>query len=209
VKKRRSYRVVVLLIVCFVSSLLLAQQTRTAATVETTGPSLSETLDWVKGALASYGRVTVSRGENNWTAIDTYQYSLSGYDSCQLLFDFSFEHRFDNSDQRHDHKKSKATVTLSLRDMDPSFVKLTENVATSISSAGGYSVTLRTSSLATAITWKQFQAEDLIRGGLVGEEKITQKNFLDLYISDKDMGDRLVKALSHAVVLCGGKQSAF
>jgi alpha-D-ribose 1-methylphosphonate 5-triphosphate synthase subunit PhnI len=104
-------------------------------------------------------------------------------------------------------------VTLNLADIDPSSVKLVPNEAGADKyanwSASGYSVILNTRNYQKAISWKVASRENFTEGTAEGLEQNAQQSEFRLDVSDDATGARLVKALSHAVDLCGGKKSAF
>lgn len=193
-----------LLVITFVSSLLAAQQPKHSKT-DASGPSLAETLDWMKNALASSGTITTIVRNGNDGSIsysNRTSESLESSESCQVTFkDFTLIGSGGNS--------FTTTYTVNLGDIDPSSMKLTEknvsNMGAQTASESGVRIDVETTNLAKTIA-KTAEQE---LGGKQDQPHTFHVSSFRLFLSDKDVGARFEKALSHAIELCGGKKSAF
>jgi len=177
-------------------------------------PSLSETTAWIKDALASYGHVsTFNRYASGWTSSDDFTDSLVSADSCRLVL-----HRVSDMDMTDTQgasyvNHSESVMTVKVGDLDPASAKLTE-VAGRSDQAGtfgpaGFAIGYNTTNLAQLI-----EVDRTIRSSHPGsqpefKQSNEQSSGISLRVSNKDIATRLMKAMSHAVELCGGKKSLF
>lgn len=168
-------------------------------TKQVNGPSLEETLQWIKNALSSEHGVTWDFGYERHDSIKgrrDVRSEINTESGCAVLFS-EFEHF---SDGNITNTYNYAT---NLQDLDPSSLKV-EKAGTSwidgTTQGFGFMVSVSTTNLAKTIS-QSYKSDNISRN--------TQKSKLSFYISSEEIGQRLAKALSHAITVCGGKSSAF
>lgn len=198
-------------------SSIAAQQAKkphssTAKRNVTRGPSLEETVEWIKQALSSYGSTSAyTTGSNGWVAqeIDTTQ--LKNSTGCTVVFLQTWESTTNFSSGPPRTAKSRWSVTIDLRQVDPSSVKVSamkgESSPNAQSTASGFKIALQTTNLAKSVTVSATEYEDST--GTSRTTAARQTSGVALDVSDSHIADRLVTALTHAVELCGGQKSAF
>ena len=170
------------------------------------GPSLQDTIQWIKNALATNGAASVhTDGNGGWKTDISWKNGLDHNTACQVVF---VEHGTQDADYPNastTHDLWDDAITLNLHDLDPSALKMKtlSESGTGYTSRGiGGRVTASTTDLAKTISLEEVVKRE---GGT--SSSTSQSSNFELYVSE-DFGQRLLNALSHAVTLCGGKKSA-
>jgi hypothetical protein len=172
------------------------------------GPSLEETTSWIKAALASYGHVQRKDDYHSGTLVThDFTNTLISADGCKLSFVHLYTaytattiNPFPSSSTPQEQ-----TIVLNLRDFDPTTAKLTEQPAGSDQYANysdsGVLVGFQTTNLAKSV--------EVTEKSSAPTGQPVYWSAISLRVSSKDAATRLMKAMSHAIALCGGKKSTF
>jgi hypothetical protein len=160
------------------------------------GPSLNETTTWIKNALATYGHVRYS---SDGTTVDSTQ-ALSSVHGCEATFDVLTT--------TQGIGKYSLTVSVNFKDLDPASGKAADLSAGSAQSgswsARAMAVGFQTSNLAQLVEFK-YTTSIQLTNYLSPEDGY--KTGMSLAVNGEDAASRLMKAMSHAIALCGGKKS--
>lgn len=161
------------------------------------GPSLQETLGFIRDVLASYGTVqtiwTSPNGQMQRVA-NIATTSLDSTDGCKLTFTQSFT-------IPGAQNASPGKLYVDLADLDPSASKV--DAMPPYSDSNGsltypfFFVDLSGRNLAKVVTWH-----------VPGFPPAMQSN-ARLEVTTQELAARLANAAVHAIELCGGKKSAF
>jgi hypothetical protein len=168
----------------------------------TSGPSLAETLDFIRDALASYGSTqsffTPPNGGNHQLARG-FSNTVASAESCNL----TIRGQVDWYKASGGSTTVGNTTSFNLADIDPASVSLKHPSSDSsefgTSSYTGVYLQWSTTGLSKSIVrhyWPNNTQEDQLSEESIG-------------ISDEATAMRVAKALVHAIELCGGKKSAF
>jgi hypothetical protein len=162
----------------------------TVTSEQTTGPSLADTLRWIKTSSGEFPGV-----ESRTASFHTYMYIFAEDSSCQ---DFGV---FINIIQEGATKRaSKFVYLFNLGDVDPD----------SIHQKSGM-ILFGVTDDQSKIKLKREVALDqdhLKSGDLISSDDLTKKDAA-FFVDNDDYRNRLEKAFKHAVILCGGKPSTF
>ena len=177
---------------------------------KTDAPSLDDTADWIKNALATSGFVTRTADGDGWHSVHNIRNTLHNRNLCEFVFNDESDHEETYSAGGSDRSIERYVITINLENIDPASVKLSENAPGSGQaghwSAWGYSVFMQTTDLSETILRSKRTSQT--SKGTETQPDVHDRGY-SIMISEKEIGERLVKALSHAVELCGGKHSAF
>jgi len=155
------------------------------------GPNLVDTLDFIRQTLASYGRVVHTISGSWGSTITTNLYFLDSADGCNVVFK---ETQSTTGFNARAYDTTDLTWSLNLSSLDPKSVSFSDN--SDGSKHVGFTLELRTTNNHASIV------QDY------GPDHTERASFV-LAIYDQEMTERVAKAISHAILLCGGKPSSF
>ena len=175
------------------------------------GPSLAETTAWIKGALATYGQIQWSFHGPSGTTFYHVTQTLTTVDGCTLTFDRTYTLYIIVQNGAGTHE-TQDSISVNLKDLDPASGRAGEQPARSDQQGSltdaGVVVWFQTTNLAETVEVESTTTSE--NDGLANPVKHERKNQtgVDLRVNSKDAAARLMKGMSHAIELCGGKKSA-
>jgi hypothetical protein len=178
---------------------------------KTGGPSLDETMAWTKGALATYGsNVSWTFVNTSGTTTTTVDQVLTSADDCSATIDRSTT-RSTQTQSGLGTYAVRDTISLNLKDIDPGSGTASDSPAFSDqNSTTGYQgavVSFQTTNLSQSIEVSSTTTNVSNGQLLLTSQANINETSVTLRVTNKDAADRLLKAISHAVLLCGGKKS--
>jgi hypothetical protein len=187
VGKVKSSTIVVFIFIvawCFSASNVKSQNLPEKAP-QVTGPSLTETLDWIKGQLEEY---VYLEPEPSSELIMVFRPISFG--QCTLSWKTEL--------YAEDVYMIVSQYRVSLFDLNPSNVSVSQD-------SGAWRVGLHTTSNKRLI--RKSEAKSTRRPKRLGPPYNVQECYI--YAKDEGIAHRLAKAFEHAITICGGKQDPF
>lgn len=175
-------------------------------TTSASGPSLADTLDFIRQALASDGTIGYRLPALGFWK--THSNTLRSGQSCAIVVDSTMTSRAGTGAEASTANGTE-TVSLSLGDLNPSSVKVGQWSANGSDSSPDYFyIEFQTTNLVKSIVADRSPVVSN-NGTTVVQGVTDQESGSALQVSSKEVADRIAAALVHAIELCGGRKSAF
>jgi hypothetical protein len=171
------------------------------------GPSLDETLVWLQGQFAAHGDYTFCQPLTGsaWSG-HTYDTTVATFDGCVLGLRIQDYGTFEDGGARPQTRAYECAIPLG--DLNATDITIRQ-----VQGCGPewqqFVVTLATYTGAKTIRVRYTAATKTDAGvETVADERLTW-NVVSFGFEDKAIAERIAKGLSHAIKLCGGKESPF
>jgi len=196
-----------------------------AASKEQKGPSLAETLGWLRDTLQARSRKNINQKEGNESFQSAYHLEPVEFVSCRISFREEYVNQtYGPNTKRNntfpvDYEESERVtleVTFILTDIEPSSIKATDHTDAParmgphfvdwgqyIPPAGDV-VVLSSEKPSISMTYRRDQANRFTTGET--RNKMDQKDFRGktyyIFLDTREMAERVAKAFAHAATLC-------
>lgn len=174
-------------------ALMLLLVTVISAPAQESNASLQESLDWLKGKLTENYRLGIWPSDYRNSKVRLFRFEPVRFDGCTLVWREQMSYT--------ENKRSeliKRQIEINLADFDRSNIKV---IKESCHTGNCWRIRLVT-----------YNSKPLVKEIYLPENKNesnSSSTFIEFYASEQLMAQRIAKAFSHAITLCGGKKEPF